>query len=162
MNMLSTLAAEVATELKTRAQTVAVSESSAGGLISAALLAIPGASAYYLGGGVIYTREARRILLEIPDEDVRSVVPLSEDYVTRCAVAIRTKLGATWSVAEIGTTGPTGSRYGIPAGVCWLVVDGPVRRSRLIENAGADREPNMWAYTQAALKLLHEAILAQP
>jgi PncC family amidohydrolase len=162
MNMLSTLAAEVATELKTRAQTVAVSESSAGGLISAALLAIPGASAYYLGGGVIYTREARRILLEIPDEDVRHVVPLSEDYVTRCAVAIRTKLGATWSVAEIGTTGPTGSRYGIPAGVCWLVVDGPVRRSRLIENAGADREPNMWAYTQAALNLLHEAILAQP
>ncbi len=162
MNMLSTLAAEVATELKTRAQTVAVSESSAGGLISAALLAIPGASAYYLGGGVIYTREARRIVLEIPDEDVRHVVPLSEDYVTRCAVAIRTKLGATWSVAEIGTTGPTGSRYGIPAGVCWLVVDGPVRRSRLIENAGADREPNMWAYTQAALNLLHEAILAQP
>ena len=161
MNMLSTLAAEVATELKTRAQTVAVSESSAGGLISAALLAIPGASAYYLGGGVIYTREARRILLEIPDEDVRHVVPLSEDYVTRCAVAMRTKLGATWSVAEIGTTGPTGSRYGIPAGVCWLVVDGPVRRSRLIENAGADREPNMWAYTQAALNLLHEAILAQ-
>ena len=162
MNMLSTLAAEVATELKTRAQTVAVSESSAGGLISAALLAIPGASAYYLGGGVIYTREARRILLEIPDEDVRHVVPLSEDYVTSCAVAIRTKLVATWSVAEIGTTGPTGSRYGIPAGVCWLVVDGPVRRSRLIENAGADREPNMWAYTQAALNLLHEAILAQP
>ncbi|MSQ68434.1 MAG: CinA family protein [Gammaproteobacteria bacterium] len=162
MNMLSTLAAEVAAELKTRAQTVAVSESSAGGLISAALLAIPGASAYYLGGGVIYTREARRILLDIPDEDVRHVVPLSEDYVTRCAVALRTKLGATWAVAEIGTTGPTGSRYGIPAGVCWLVVDGPVRRSRLIENAGAEREPNMWAYTQAALNLLHEAMLAQP
>ena len=79
MTMLSTLAAEVAAELKSRSQTVAVSESSAGGLISAALLAIPGASAYLLGGGVIYTREARRILLDIPDEVVKGVLPLSED-----------------------------------------------------------------------------------
>lgn len=162
MTMLSTLAAEVAAELKAREQTVAVSESSAGGLISAALLAIPGASAYFLGGGVIYTREARRILLDIPDEVVKGVLPLSEDYVTRCAVAIREKLGATWSVAEIGTTGPTGSRYGIPSGVCWLVVDGPVRRTRLIENAGDEREPNMWKYTQAALALLLDAIRSQP
>ena len=92
---------------------------------------------------------------------VKGVLPLSEDYVTRCAVAIREKLGATWSVAEIGTTGPTGSRYGIPSGVCWLVVDGPVRRVRLIENAGDDREANMWKYTQAALELLHDAILHQ-
>lgn len=160
--ILSTMAAQVAEELKTRAQTVVVSESSAGGLISAALLAIPGASAYFLGGGVIYTREARRILLDIPDDDVRHTVPLSEDYVTRCAVALREKLDATWAVAEIGTTGPTGSRYGIPAGVCWLVVDGPVRRSRLIENAGDEREPNMWKYTQAALDLLLDAIRAQP
>lgn len=161
MNMLSTLAAEVAAELKAREQSVVVSESSAGGLISAALLAIPGASAYYLGGGVIYTREARRILLDIPDADVAHLLPLSEDYVTRCAVAIREKLGATWSIAEIGTTGPTGSRYGIPAGVCWLVVDGPVRRTRLIENAGDERETNMWGYTRAALDLLLNAVRAQ-
>ena len=161
MNRLSTLATEVAAELKSREQTVAVSESSAGGLISAALLSIPGASAYFLGGGVIYTREARRILLDIPDADVAHLLPLSEDYVTRCAVAIREKLGATWSVSEIGTTGPTGSRYGIPSGVCWLVVDGPVRRVRHIENAGDDREANMWGYTRAALDLLLEAIRAQ-
>ena len=162
MHTLSTLATEVARELKSREQTVVVSESSAGGLISAALLSIPGASAYYLGGGVIYTREARRILLDIPDADVAHLLPLSEDYVTRCAVAIREKLGATWSVSEIGTTGPTGSRYGIPAGVCSLLVDGPVRRVRLIENAGDEREPNMWKFTRAALDLLLDAIRAQP
>ena len=162
MHTLSTLATEVAHELKSREQTVVVSESSAGGLISAALLSIPGASVYYLGGGVIYTREARRILLDIPDADVAHLLPLSEDYVTRCAVAIREKLGATWSVSEIGTTGPTGSRYGIPAGVSWLVVDGPVRRVRLIENAGDEREPNMWKFTRAALDLLLDAIRAQP
>ena len=160
MSILSTQAEAVATKLKARGETVAVSESSAGGLISASLLAIPGASAYYLGGGVIYTREARRALLEIPDEEVRGTTPLSEAYVARCAAALRAKLDATWAIAEIGTTGPTGSRYGHPAGMCWLVVDGPVTRSRLIENAGTDRERNMWAFAEAALALLDDALAA--
>lgn len=158
--MLATPAANVAALLKSRGETVAVSESSAGGLISAALLAVPGASAYYLGGGVIYTREARRLLLDIPDEDVRHLVPLSLEYVTRCAGAIRGKLGATWGISEIGTTGPTGSRYGTPAGVCILAIDGPVVRTRVIENAGNEREKNMWDYAAAALALLEEALLA--
>ncbi len=160
MTMLATPAANVAALLKAREQTIAVSESSAGGLISAALLAVPGASAYYLGGGIIYTREARRILLDIPDDDVRHLTPLTTEYVARCAQALRTKLGATWAVAEIGTTGPTGSRYGHPAGMCALAVDGPVRLTRLIENAGDEREKNMWAFAAAALALLEEAITA--
>lgn len=160
MTMLATPAANVAALLKSREQTVVVSESSAGGLISAALLAVPGASAYYLGGGVIYTREARRILLDIPDDEVRHLTPLTTDYVARCAQALRAKLGATWAVAEIGTTGPTGSRYGHPAGMCALAVDGPVTLTRLIENAGHDREKNMWAFAAAALALLEEAMTA--
>ena len=158
--MLATPAEKVAARLKARGETVVVSESSAGGLISAALLAVPGASGYYLGGGVIYTREARRILLGIPDDEVRHLTPLSVDYVARCARALRTRLGASWAVAEIGTTGPTGSRYGHPAGMCALAVDGPVTRMRLIENAGTDREKNMWAFAAAALDLLDEAILS--
>ncbi len=160
MTMLSTPAVNVAALLKDRQQTVAVSESSAGGLISAALLAVPGASAYYLGGGVVYTREARRLLLDIPDDDVRHLVPLSTEYVERCARAIRGKLGATWGLAEIGTTGPTGSRYGTPAGVCILAVEGPVCLTRVIENAGNEREKNMWGYAAAALALLEEAMRA--
>lgn len=158
--MLATPAEKVAALLKSRQETVVVSESSAGGLISAALLAVPGASAYYLGGGVIYTREARRILLDIPDDDVRHLTPLTVEYVARCAEALRAKLGATWAVAEIGTTGPTGSRYGHPAGMCALAVAGPVARTRLIENAGNDREQNMWGFAAAALDLLGEAIHA--
>jgi len=158
--MLATPAEKVAALLKARGETVVVSESSAGGLVSAALLAVPGASAYYLGGGVIYTREARRLLLEIPDEEVKHLTPLSVDYVARCAQALRAKLGATWAVAEIGTTGPTGSRYGHPAGMCALAVDGPVTRTRLIEHAGDEREKNMWGFAAAALALLEEAIRA--
>lgn len=158
--MLASPAENVAALLKSRGETVVVSESSAGGLVSAALLAVPGASAYYLGGGVIYTREARRILLDIPDDEVRHLTPLTVDYVARCAQALRMKLGATWAVAEIGTTGPTGSRYGHPAGMCALAVDGPITRTRLIENAGNEREKNMWDFAAAALALLEEAIRA--
>jgi PncC family amidohydrolase len=158
--MLATPATNVAALLRSRGDTVAVCESSAGGLVSAALLAIPGASAYYLGGGVVYTRDARRLLLDVPDDEVRHLVPLSLDYVTRCAAAIRGKLGATWGVAEIGTAGPTGSRYGAPAGMCILAVDGPVCRTRLIENAGDAREKNMWDYAGAALALLEDALRA--
>ena len=55
MDQLMSLAAEVGEALKARGEKVAVAESSSGGLISAALLSVPGASAYYLGGAVVYT-----------------------------------------------------------------------------------------------------------
>ena len=54
---LVALAERVGERLKARGETIAIAESSAGGLISAALLAIPGASAYFVGGAVVYTRE---------------------------------------------------------------------------------------------------------
>ncbi|WP_236627757.1 CinA family protein [Caulobacter sp. B11] len=63
---LPALAQAVAARLIARKETVAISESSAGGLISAALLAVPGASAYYVGGVVTYTARARMQLLDIP------------------------------------------------------------------------------------------------
>ncbi len=66
-NTLSVLARDIGGQLKSRKETIAIAESSSGGLISAALLSIPGASSYYLGGGVIYTREARRALLDLTE-----------------------------------------------------------------------------------------------
>ena len=68
MKELVAIAEQIAARLIARKQTIAVAESSTGGLISAALLAVPGASAYFLGGAVVYTRNARRILVDIPDE----------------------------------------------------------------------------------------------
>ena len=65
MAQLTSLAETAARLLKARGETIAVSESSTGGLISAALLAVPGASSYYLGGGIIYTHAARETLLQI-------------------------------------------------------------------------------------------------
>ena len=158
MKTLSERCAAVAEKLKARGDTVAVAESSTGGLISASLLSIPGASAYYLGGTVIYTIEARRDVLGIPDETLKGQTPLSEDYVTLCALQIREKLNATWGIAELGATGPAGTRYGHPPGICVLAVDGPVTLTHRIENGSPDREGNMDIFTDAAIALLDEAI----
>jgi len=165
MNDLAPLAAAAATRLVEARQTVAVSESSAGGLISAALLAIPGASAYFLGGGVIYTQAARRALLGIADESVKGMRSSTEAYALLCARTIREKLGTTWAVAETGATGPTGNRYGDAAGHACVAVAGPVERVITLETGRPDREANMWAFTRSALDLfvacLDEAAKAQ-
>ena len=114
MTTLTTYSADLASSLKQLGETIAVAESSSGGLISAGLLAVPGASTYFLGGGVVYTLEARRTLLNIPDDVVEGMSPLSEDYVLHCARAIRENLNATWGLAEIGATGPQRRVTAIP------------------------------------------------
>jgi nicotinamide-nucleotide amidase len=144
--------------LKERKQTLAVAESSAGGLISAALLAVPGASAYFLGGGVIYTQAARRGLLRVPDDAVKNIRSSTEAYAQLKAKAVRELMGATWGLAETGASGPTGNRYGDAAGHACIAVSGPVERVITVETGDADRERNMWAFTRAALKLLEDAV----
>jgi nicotinamide-nucleotide amidase len=154
------LGAALGALLKERKQTVAVAESSAGGLISAALLAVPGASAYFLGGGVIYTQAARRGLLHVPDDAVKHVRSSTEAYAQLKAKAVRELVGATWGLAETGASGPTGNRYGDAAGHACIAVAGPVERVITVETGDADRERNMWAFTRAALKLLEDAVRA--
>jgi nicotinamide-nucleotide amidase len=146
--------------LKERKQTVAVAESSAGGLISATLLAVAGASAYFLGGGVIYTQAARRGLLRVPDDAVKNIRSSTEAYAQLKAKAVRELVGATWGLAETGASGPTGNRYGDAAGHACIAVSGPVERVITVETRDADRERNMWAFTRAALTLLEDAVRA--
>src|SRR5215475_12412551 len=105
MNELDTLSRSIAAILKERKETIAVAESSAGGLISAALLSVAGASAYFLGGGVIYTQAARRGLLRVPDDAVKHVRSSTEAYAQIKAKAVRELMGATWGLAETGATG---------------------------------------------------------
>src|SRR6266446_6945568 len=161
MNELTTMAATLGALLKERKETIAVAESSAGGLISAALLAVPGASAYFLGGGVIYTQAARRALLRVPDDSVKAIRSSTEAYALVKARTIRELLGATWGLAETGASGPTGNRYGDAAGHACIAVAGPVERVITVETGDADRERNMWAFTRAALELLEACLKAQ-
>ena len=156
---LTTMAAGIGELLKARKETVGVSESSAGGLISAALLAVPGASAYFLGGGVIYTQAARRALLQVPDEAVTGVRSSTEAYALIKARAIRQRLGTTWGLSETGATGPTGNRYGDAAGhACFAVVGPAGERAITLETGHGDREKNMWAFARAALDLLEKTL----
>lgn len=158
MTGLSSMASSVGALLKARTQTVAVAESSAGGLIAASLLAVPGASAYFLGGGVVYTHAARRGLLRVPDEALAGMRASTEPYARLKARAVRELLGATWGLAETGATGPTGNRYGDAAGHACIAVSGPVERVITLETRQADREANMWAFARAALELLEACV----
>ena len=155
---LMTIGAAIGARLKERKETIGIAESSAGGLISAALLAVPGASAYFLGGGVIYTQAARRALLQVPDEAVKGIRSSTEAYALVKARTIRERLGATWGLAETGASGPTGNRYGDAAGHACFAIAGPVERAVTLETGHGDREANMRVFAKTALELLAAAL----
>jgi nicotinamide-nucleotide amidase len=155
---LSSMAASVGALLKQYQQTIAVSESACGGLISASLVAVPGASAYYLGGTVVYTRTAQKGLLQVPDQAMTGMRASSEPYALLNARTVRESLGTTWGLSETGASGPTGNRYGDAAGHACIAVTGPVDRVITLETGDANREGNMWAFAQAALELLEQCV----
>lgn len=140
--------------LKERGETVSVAEGSGGGLVSAALLAVPGASSYYLGGSVIYTRNALDGMLTGPVERPRKLRGASEPWATHLARATRVHLRSTWGVGEGGATGPSGNPYGDPAGHAWVAVSGPTEAAQNILTGDDDRLANMVAFSTAALTLL--------
>lgn len=156
MNELLALAEPVADLLKARRHTLAVAESSTGGLIAAALLAVPGASAYFLGGAVVYTARARRLLMDLPDSSTAQMRSASEPYALLLARTSRERFRSDWGLAETGATGPTGNRYGDAAGHCCLAVCGPdgVESATTLETGSDARFDNMQAFTAAALRLL--------
>ena len=155
---LSSMAASVGALLKQYNQTVAVSESACGGLISATLVAIPGASAYYVGGAVIYTHMSQRGLLHVPEQAMAGIRASSEPYASLNARTIRDSLETTWALSETGATGPTGNSYGDDAGHACIAVAGPVERVITLETGDADREANMWAFAHSALELLEQCV----
>ena len=158
MKDLTRLSAGIAEQLKERGETVAVAETSGGGLISASLLAVPGASAYFLGGGVLYTQDSRRILLRVPDEEMEGIRSSSEPYAELLARTMRARFESTWGVAETGAAGPTGNRYGDDAGHTCVAVSGPVSAVKTLETGSNDRAANMQAFTDAALELFAQCI----
>ncbi len=162
MDRLLPIAARAGALLKARKETIAVAESSTGGLVSAALLAVPGASAYFLGGSVVYTRGARTTLLGVPVEALKAAAPASEEMAKLLAEAARARLGTIWGLGEAGATGPTGNSYGHAAGHGVFAVAGPVARSRTIETGSPDRIDNMRVFGVTLLEMLVEALEAAP
>src|SRR5262245_52547952 len=160
MDSLASLGSAVAALLRERKQTVAVAESSAGGLINTILVAVPGASTYYLGGAVIYTAASRAGLLQITPAEMKDMRSASEPFAQLMARRVREKMHATWGLAETGATGPLGNRYGDAPGHACLAVSGPVEQVLTIETGSADREANMHVFARKALELLEASLRA--
>ena len=161
MQSLLPIAEKIAARLIERHETIAVAESSTGGLIAAALLAIPGASAYFVGGAVVYTRTARAALLGIGNADMEGLRASTETYALMIARRARERHGASWGLGETGASGPTGNRYGDPAGHSCVAIAGPIERAITMETGSADRRANMDAFAKRALNLLYDAISAK-
>lgn len=160
MNSLTELGRAAGELLKERKETLAVAESSAGGLINAALVAVPGASAYYLGGVVVYTVQSRTALLGIDKPEMAGMRSASEPYAQLMARRVREKVNATWGLAETGASGPSGNRYGDSPGHACIAVSGPLEAVITVETGSADREANMWRFAQEAIGLLRSRLLS--
>jgi len=160
MQELVARAERIARLLKGRKETVVIAESSTGGLISAALLSIPGASAYFLGGAVVYTKTARSEFFDITEETMNGMRASTEPYALLLANTARERFGATWALGESGATGPAGNRYGDASGHCCIAITGLAEHAITIETGVDDRYANMFSFAAAALDLL-EATLKQ-
>lgn len=158
MQSLTSLGNAVGALLKQHEQTLAVAESSAGGLINAALVAVPGASAYYLGGAIVYTLKGRSALLGLTAQDMANIRSASEPFAQLLARRVRENLGATWGLSETGASGPSGNRYGDAPGHACIAVSGPVEAVITLETRSADREANMWTFARTALELLESCL----
>ena len=158
METLLATANAIAEKLKARKETIAIAESSAGGLIAASLLSVPGASAYFLGGAVVYTRQARDNLMGISEEDMTGMRSSSEPYASLLASRVRERHGAVWGLSETGAAGPTGNRYGDAAGHTCVAVAGPSSTVLTLETGVDDRAQNMRLFAGRALEALLEEL----
>jgi PncC family amidohydrolase len=158
MQSLTDLGNAVGALLKERNQTLAVAESSAGGLINAALVAVSGASAYYLGGAIVYTLKGRSALLGLTAQDMTNIRSASEPFAQLLARRVRENLGTTWGLSETGASGPSGNRYGDAPGHACIAVSGPVDAVITLETGSADREANMWTFARTAIELLESCM----
>ena len=158
MDELVVIAVRIAAKLKARKETAAVAESAAGGLITASLLAVPGASAYCLGGIVVYTRQAWDALRDFDEGLLGGYRSATQENALIRARLARDRFGATWGLGETGAAGPTGNRYGDPAGHAWVAVAGPREQATKINTGNTDRLANMHAFAAAALRLFEEAL----
>ncbi|HZO80590.1 MAG TPA: CinA family protein [Candidatus Binataceae bacterium] len=163
MQSLLPLAEKLGEMLKERGETVVVAESSTGGLVSAALLSVPGASAYFLGGAVVYTLKARRLTLDVPDAAVKGIRSVTEELALILARAALKRFEASWGLAEVGAAGPAGNRYGDPAGHSCIAVVGPgIERTSTVETGSSERVANMRAFSAALLELFGQGLAAVP
>ena len=154
MDNLAELSSEIAIILKKNKQTVSVIESSSGGLISSALLSQEGASAYYMGGQVIYTLQSIRAITELSIRDLKekNIRSSSEPFALLIAQKSCDLYKTDWAIGESGAAGPTGNGYGDPAGYSCFAVAGMKEKTSHIYTNSEIRFKNMNAFAKASLE----------
>jgi PncC family amidohydrolase len=159
-DVLNRWAGEIGERLVARRETVSVAESSAGGLISAALVAVPGASRFYRGGVVFYTLGGLRALLGDATDLPLPGRGACEEMARFLAPAAKAKLQADWAIGESGASGPDGNPYGDPPGHAWVSCAGPggLVRAENVLTGDADRAANMEVFAARALAQLAAAL----
>ena len=162
LDQLAPIAAEIGAALQARGEKIAVADGATGGMISAGLLTVPGATGFCVGGGVVYSLRSRDILLDLSRETMKGAEPVTESYAALQARAIRDRFGAEWGIAESGSAGPGPHPRGVPSGRSWIAVAGPgIAKATMVETGSEDRIGNMQAFALAALTFLREVLNGQ-
>jgi nicotinamide-nucleotide amidase len=156
------IAVRIAELLRARGEKIAVADGATGGLMSAALLTVPGALSFYVGGGVVYSRAAREALYGLPEDTYAGMRSATEDYAALQARAIRDNFAADWGIAESGAAGSSVHPMGVASGRSCVGIAGPggLAVTQLTETQSDARIANMQMFTRRALEFL-ESTLAQ-
>ncbi len=154
MNLVKNIAAI----LNAANETLSVAESSAGGLISACLLSIPGASSFFVGSSVLYSYQIRKEIVGMGKEEHKIYGGSTPELILEIARRFREKIGSNWVVGEGGAAGPSKSPYGHNAGYTALAVAGPMDRAKSIETGKSDRIENMSEFTTALLSFFLDVL----
>ena len=158
---LDVAAAAAVHELVERKQTMATAESLTGGLVAATIVEIPGVSAVYRGGMVVYATDLKHTLAGVPEDLLAERGPVDADVARELATGVRERCGADWGLATTGVAGPE-PQDGVPVGLVYVAVAGPdgatVRELRLQGNRAAVRDGS----ATAVLTLLVDALRGAP
>ena len=147
-----------ATALLAAGLTVATAESCTGGLLGAAITALPGSSRYMLGGVIAYANEVKIDLLQVPAELIEAHGAVSEAVAAAMAAGVRRRLHADIGLGITGVAGPAAEGSEKPPGLIWVAVAGPGGRRGAVRLEGDHgREANRGAAVRAALSLCTEA-----
>ena len=153
---VASIVADLVDRLAARAQTVATAESLTGGLLAATIVDVPGASAVFRGGLVVYATDLKATLGGVPADLLAARGPVDPDVAAALAAGARERCGATWGLATTGVAGPT-PQDGIAVGTVFVAVAGPSTAGLALRLAG-DRPAIRAATVRAAVGLLSTAL----
>ncbi len=146
--------------LMERVETMAVAESCTGGSIAARFTALPGASAVFRCGFVVYAQDSKVQMLGVNPDTLMFYGAVSEPVVRAMAESARLKSESYYAIATTGIAGPTGGTPETPVGSVWIAVSTPAHtRARLLHLAG-NRAEVIYQAGSAAIELLEEELLS--